>query len=68
MAQAFVTPDGEYGVGGLLSFDEYALTSDQWDDVADLSASDRYDYVEAVLEGNTKRATSILEENGLRQS
>lgn len=68
MAKAFVTTDGEYGVEGFLSFDEFALSVDQWEDVSDLPASDRYDYVEAVLEGNTKRATSILEENGMRQS
>lgn len=68
MAKAFVTTDGEYGVDGFLSFDEEDLTYDQWEDVAGLSATDRYDYVEAILKGNTKRATSILEENGMRQS
>lgn len=65
--RAFVTTDGEYGVG-IITFDEDALSQDQWEDLSELPSGDRYDYVEAVLEGNTKRATAILEENGLRQS
>lgn len=67
-ADGFVTADGQYGVGGVLVFDSDTLSVSQWEDLSELPASDRYDYVEAILEGNTKRATAILEENGLRQS
>jgi hypothetical protein len=65
--KAFVTTDGEYGVG-VITFEEDDLTQDQWEDVSEMSPADRYDYVEAVLSGNTKTATKLLEENGLRQS
>ena len=67
MAKAFVTLNGEYGVG-VLAFDEHDLTQDQWEDVTNLFELDRYDYVEAILNGDERTATRLLEESGLRQS
>ena len=64
--KAFVTTDGDYGVG-VITFDEDDLTTDQWEDVSEMSPEDRYDYVQAVLSSDSKTATKILEENGLRQ-
>jgi hypothetical protein len=66
MAKAFVTADGDYGVG-VVVFDEDDLTTDQWEDVSNLFELDRYDYVEAILNGDEKTATRLLEESGLRQ-
>lgn len=67
MAKGFVTIDGDYGIG-VITFEEHELTQDQWEDLSEMIESDRYDYVEAILSGDTKTATKILEENGLRQS
>jgi hypothetical protein len=64
--KAFVTTDGEYGVG-VVTFSEDALTIDQWEDVSEMSPESRYDYVVAILGEDSKTATKILEENGLRQ-
>jgi hypothetical protein len=66
MAKAFVTADGDYGVG-VVVFDEDDLTTDQWEDVSNLFELDRDDYVEAILNGDEKTATRLLEESGLRQ-
>lgn len=66
MAKAFVALSGEYGVG-VLTFDENDLTTDQWEDVNNLFELDRYDYVEAILNGDERTATRLLEESGLRQ-
>ena len=64
---SWVTADGDYGTGVIILFEEEELHIDQWEDVTEMYDSDRLDYVEAVLTGDEKTATRLLEESGLRQ-
>lgn len=48
MELGYVTVDGDYGVG-VLTFPPDKLTTEQWENLADLHDSDRYDYVVSVL-------------------
>lgn len=60
---AWVTVDGSYGQGMFKAFDPDDLTDDQWDDIVNMSDGSRYNYVSAILEGNTDWANQIREEN-----
>jgi hypothetical protein len=59
---AWVTADGDYGQGLFASFHPNDLTDDQWDNVVNLHENARYNYVVAILTGDTKMATQIEEE------
>lgn len=58
--QAFVTIDGEYGIG-VLTFPENALSDEQWDTMITLHSSDRFDYVRAILKDNQAEIKRIEE-------
>lgn len=49
---AFVTPDGTFGVGEVLVFDESELSDTQWDIADRVRDNDRYDYIQACLTGD----------------
>lgn len=46
---AWIADNGSYGVGMVIHFDANALTEDQWETLDNLSDSDKYDYIHAVL-------------------
>lgn len=56
--EAFVTIDGEYGVG-VLTFPESALSDGQWDTMITLHSSDRFDYVKSILSNNESEIKRI---------
>lgn len=49
---AWVSDDGSYGAGDLLTFDPDRLTDSQWDTLGELSDYSRIDYVQAILNGD----------------
>ena len=59
---AFVSMDGEYGQG-VVVFEPDLLTDKQWENVADMSSSDRAMYVVAILNGDEEAAKDIEKEN-----
>ena len=59
---AFVSMDGEYGQG-VVVFEPDLLTDQQWENVADMSSSDRAMYVVAILNGDEEAAKDIEKEN-----
>ena len=46
---AWITDDGSYGVGSIITFDESDLTEDQWDILMELNDNDKCAYVEAIM-------------------
>lgn len=48
---AWVTDDGSYGVGSVITFDQSDLTAQQWETLSILSDNDRLDYVQAIMAG-----------------
>jgi hypothetical protein len=50
-AVSYVSEDGNYGTGGLITFDYDELTEAQWALLDDLTDSDKLRFVAAVLEG-----------------
>ena len=59
---AFVSMDGEYGQG-VVVFESDLLTDQQWENVADMSSSDRAMYVVAILNGDEEAIKDIEKEN-----
>lgn len=58
--RAYVTDDGSYTSRGVvMSFDHEALTEQQWTNLLDIGDDYRYDYVLAILEGDTERIEKI---------
>lgn len=49
---AWVTIDGEYGGSAHISFDGGKMNEVQWENLEQMADTDRYDYVEAVMDGN----------------
>ena len=62
-SNAWVTADGDYGQGDVRQFEPEDLTADQWDDIVNMHENNRYDYVSAILDGDTKTASNIREES-----
>ena len=60
---AWVTVGGEYGQGMFKAFPPEDLTDDQWDDIVNMSEGSRYNYVSAILSGDTSWANQIREDN-----
>lgn len=60
---AWVAEDGTYGGSVHLSFEQDQLTDDQWTKLSEMSDSDRYEYVEAILEGFEDIVIAIEEKN-----
>ena len=60
---AWVAEDGTYGGSVHLSFEPNQLTDDQWMKLSEMSDSDRYEYVEAILEGFEDIVIAIEEDN-----
>lgn len=60
---AWVAEDGTYGGGIHLSFEPNQLTDDQWTKLSEMSDSDKYEYVEAILEGFEDIVIAIEEKN-----
>ena len=60
---AWVAEDGTYGGSVHLSFEPDQLTDDQWTKLSEMSDSDRYEYVEAILEGFEDIVIAIEEKN-----
>lgn len=48
---SYVSEDGNYGTGHLITFSYDALNEDQWGVVDTLNDSSKLDYVKAVLDG-----------------
>ena len=48
---AFVDGDGSYGVGAIAIFQPDRLTEEQWETLANLRDSERFEYVVAILDG-----------------
>ncbi|CAB4137576.1 hypothetical protein UFOVP325_50 [uncultured Caudovirales phage] len=48
---AYVDADGSYGVGAIAIFQPDRLTDEQWETLANLSDSERLEYVVAILDG-----------------
>lgn len=51
VGSAYVTADGNYGGDDLLIFDRDALTEQQWEELGNLTDSDRIAYVQRILNG-----------------
>jgi hypothetical protein len=47
----FIAEDGSYGGGPIIIVDHDAFTDEQMDVLASLNDNDRFDYVEALLNG-----------------
>jgi hypothetical protein len=48
---SYVSEDGNFGTGHLLTFSYDALSEEQWDVVDTLNDSSKIDYVKAILDG-----------------
>ena len=64
---AWVTNDGEYnGTSLVIEFDYDSLTPDQWTRLEEMSDSNRYDYVKAILDKHNLNVCEIeMEEFGV---
>jgi hypothetical protein len=64
---AWVTNDGEYNGSSLvIEFDYDSLTPDQWTRLEEMSDSNRYDYVKAILDKHNLNVCEIeMEEFGV---
>jgi hypothetical protein len=64
---AWVTNDGEYNGSSLvIEFDYDSLTPDQWVRLEEMSDSNRYDYVKAILDKHNLNVCEIeMEEFGV---
>ncbi len=64
---AWVTNDGEYNGSSLvIEFDYDDLTPDQWGRLEEMSDSNRYDYVKAILDKHNLNVQEIeMEEFGV---
>ena len=64
---AWVTNDGEYnGSSLIIEFDYDDLTPDQWGRLEEMSDSNRYDYVKAILDKHNLNVQEIeMEEFGV---
>jgi len=64
---AWVTNDGEYnGTSLVIEFDYDDLTPDQWTRLEEMSDSNRYDYVKAILDKHNLNVCEIeMEEFGV---
>jgi hypothetical protein len=64
---AWVTNDGEYnGTSLVIEFDYDDLTPDQWSRLEEMSDSNRYDYVKAILDKHNLNVQEIeMEEFGV---
>lgn len=49
--RGWVAEDGSFGNGNIILFDPSRLTDKQWNTLADLSDSMKFEYVEAILDG-----------------
>jgi hypothetical protein len=49
--KGYVTADGNYGGDAIVVFERDSLTSQQWDNLGEMSDSSRIDYVRAILDG-----------------
>jgi hypothetical protein len=63
---AWVTNDGEYNGSSLvIEFDYDDLTPQQWENLENMSDSNRYDYVRFILDGHNLNVCEIeMEEFG----
>lgn len=48
----WVSTDGSYGQDDIVVFHPESLTDDQWEFMTILRDSERFDYVQAILEGD----------------
>lgn len=60
---AWVTIDGEYGDSAHISFDGSKLSDDQWEMVAHMFDHDRYEYVQAIIDGADDKVRHIELDN-----
>lgn len=49
--KGWVAEDGSFGNGPIIMFEPSRLTDKQWEILADLNDSEKFEYVEAVLDG-----------------
>ena len=49
---AWISTDGSYGQDDIIVFHPESLTDDQWGFMTDLRENERFDYVQAILEGD----------------
>ena len=63
---AWVTNDGEYnGSSLIIEFDYDSLTPQQWENLENMSDSNRYDYVQFILDGHNLNVCEVeMEEFG----
>jgi hypothetical protein len=60
---AWVTDDGSYGVGAVITLNSFSLSDAQWDRVSELPDSARYEYVRLILEDDDFSVREIEKEN-----
>jgi len=61
---SFVTEDGEYGSSDDLAlFDRNDLTTEQWENLGEISDTDRIKYVQAILEKDDVLITKMELDN-----
>ena len=62
----FISADGEYSAStDMLLVDPYLLSAKQWENVGQLHADDRLDYVLAIIHLDTVNTEAIEKDNGL---
>lgn len=59
---AYVTTDGTFGEGDLLVFHPDALTSEQWEFMSSIRDNDRFDYTQAILNGDLETVAQYHEQ------
>lgn len=61
---AWVSTDGSYGGDDdIITFDGNRMTDMQWERLADIVDSDKYDYVKNILAGHDTNVREIESEN-----
>jgi hypothetical protein len=60
---AWVTDDGSYGVGAIITLSPDSLSDEQWERVSEMSDNSRYEYVRFILEDDDFFVRQIEKEN-----
>ena len=63
MAHAYVTEEGTYGGDKVFMFESDSLNDNQWEMLTDMADTDRYLYVQAIIDSNDAAVRAIEMDN-----